>query len=151
MRTIICMICLMIASLTACSQTLQPKPRWMSLLVGSDTLVMGPRSEFVLMASKRIVVDNMQTNAIFQISRLNKIVSSQDAEIDFLHRAMNAQADEVRLMAGERNGLREDLNDCRIHAAKDKGWATTGKVAVGIVSVGVLGVITVAVMDATQK
>jgi len=139
----------MTTSLTAYSQT-PSKPRWQTLLVGRDTLVQGPRSEFVLFGAKRIVSDNLRRNYAFRMAEEIKKSQSLEAELDFTRTSRDAAVMTANGRLAEIGRLRTDLDACQKQCARDKGWAQVGRTGTVVICVGVAVVSTLLILDAVN-
>jgi len=93
-------VCLTTAWQTLASQSLfsTPKPakqRWQTILAnnplgGIDTLIQGPRREFVTIVSNKLVADQNTRLAVLAIASLNKQVHSLEAEASVLDNALQS-------------------------------------------------------------
>jgi len=153
-------VCLTIVSLTSFSQpqgsSSAPKQRWQSLLVsnslgGVDTLIQGPRREFVLMATYRLITDDNMGNVVRQMSAKNKVIMSLENELSFKNKALIECANSAQERFDEMGRMQSERNEALERSASQKGWATVGRVGTAIVCVGAAALLTVVILDATSR
>ena len=136
------MVFVLTLSLTCFSQT--PYKGW-SLLTNEsrDTIIQGPYNDFVMMASKRMVSNQLGGERLIAIVQLNKIIRSLEIEVDAVSNSLmlsNAQRDQA---IDEVSRMRDDLMECgRKNAAKGV-WATIGKTTIIVIAVAIIAGIVV--------
>ena len=140
----------LMTALPMCFSQTPTKQRWQTLLVGRDTLVQGPRSEFVLFGAKRMVSDNLRRNYAFRMAEEIKKSQSLEAELDFTRTTRDAAVMTSNSRLKEIGLLRTERDECRKQCAKDKGWAQAGRIGAVVVCVGVAVIGTVAIIGAVQ-
>jgi len=148
-------VCLTTAWQTLASQPLfsTPKPakqRWQTILAnnplgGIDTLIQGPRREFVTIVSNKLVADQNTRLAILAIASLNKQVKGLEADVSVLSDALQSSLKVSSERVDMIGKLQEDVSDWKTLAHSNKGWATIGKVATFTVGIGVVATVVVVV------
>jgi len=108
----------------------------MTLLVGSDTLVQGPRREFVMFAANREVSDVTVRNFAFRMNQKTKIIRSLEEELDFTRLSRDEAVATCRERLDEIGRLKKDLDTCNEKKASQRTWATIGKGTGIVVGVG---------------
>lgn len=155
MRSLICALFLLTAWSSAFSQPLlspQPtsKPDWMMLVVGKDTLVQGPMSDLVLMAANREIEKRMTVNFAFRISESNSKIRGLEIENSVLRISRDSAVKGKGESDAEVAKCRQDLIGCGIAGAKNKGWATIGKVGTITVCAGIAVVGATAILNTVR-
>lgn len=149
------MVCLTTAWQTLASQPLfsthkPTKQRWQTILAnnplgGIDTLIQGPRREFVTIVSNKLVADQNTRLAILAIASLNKQVKGLEADVsvlsDALQSSLKVSSERVDIIGK----LQEDVSDWKTLAHSNKSWAIIGKVATFTVGIGVVATVVVVV------
>jgi len=148
-------VCLTTAWQTLASQPLfsthkPAKQRWQTILAenplgGIDTLIQGPRREFVTIVSNKLVADQNTRLAILAIASLNKQVKGLEADVsvlsDALQSSLKVSSERVDIIGK----LQEDVSDWKTLAHSNKSWAIIGKVATFTVGIGVVATVVVVV------
>lgn len=130
-------------SLTSSRATKAYKAAWQTLLVenpigGVDTMIQGPRREFVMIIANRVVADQSILNAVQAISNLHKQIWSLEGEVKIVRGSIdNCLADNADLSLAI-GVLREENADVKTFAHAQKGWATVGKVQTIIIVVAAI-------------
>ena len=144
------MLYLLTASLPSFSQNqpIRPDPRW-SLTV-HDSMVHGPYSDFRRMAANRIVSNELRRRAAWERAAWERIADAEGERAKTIQNALEAEQVRTRTLAASNIRLQEGMIACNATASALKGWASVGKVSTFVVGVGVLGITTVAILNAAR-
>jgi hypothetical protein len=126
-----------------------PKSNWKRLLPDTSRIyyVIGPEAEFYLMAGNRKVADEIGLRKSAQIALLMTTNQKCDEKVSILLQQKETVEDEAKTYREAYRGCSEELMNANLKVAKLKPWATVGKVGTILVSVVIVGTITVYIIE----
>jgi len=108
-------------------------------LGGVDTMIQGPRREFVAIIANRIVADRNMTNAVLAISNQNRQLRSCEADVAVLNGALQSTLAAKSELSTHIGQLQDTILNMQGKVSANKAWATVGKV--GVITVVATGVV----------
>lgn len=116
----------------------------------NDTIAEVPYATVLEWATYRTVDRQMRRNAAIRLAAAEGLVRSQRNELEVMQGAMQAQATDIGTLKAALGTERAARIDERNRADGYKAWATVGKMETILLTLSVVGAVTVSVLNSAR-